>query len=82
MKKAKDYQASFLAGLECAGCLKTPSELSEYVTAAEECEYESAELYVLENEGTLNRQTGQFACTDCYIKAGQPSKTYPERWTA
>ena len=37
----------------CAKCEKTPSEISEYVTAAAMDGYATAEDYVRENEGTL-----------------------------
>jgi hypothetical protein len=34
--------------------------------------------YVIENEGTYNRNNGHFLCDTCYIKAGQPSS--PRGW--
>jgi hypothetical protein len=36
--------------------------------------------WIYENEGTLNTSNGHFLCTDCYIKAGQPSS--PNGWRA
>jgi hypothetical protein len=66
--------------LVCIGCGKTPSELPEYVDAAR-VEGMSPELYVWEEEGTLNRENGHFACDSCYIKMGQPSRR-DGRWVA
>jgi hypothetical protein len=36
--------------------------------------------FVWREEGTLNRETGHFLCTSCYIKAGMPSS--PRGWVA
>lgn len=63
----------------CTGCNKTADELPEYIAGAEEAEI-TVEQYVREEEGTYNPENGHFLCTDCYIKAGMPSKPYPERW--
>lgn len=61
----------------CVGCNKKPVDLSEFIEYAEveEC---TADEFVWENEGTLNRDNGHFLCTDCYIKAGMPSS--PTGW--
>lgn len=59
-------------------CGRKPSELDEYVDAAKEEGYISAAAYVMDNEGTLNRENGHFLCTTCYIKAGMPSS--PQGW--
>lgn len=62
---------------KCIGCGKTPKEISEY------CGHKlSPEQYVFEEEGTYNDATGQFACTECYIKMGCPSKDVPDKWVA
>jgi hypothetical protein len=70
--------------LSCAGCHKTPSELQEYIDAAKpECSGEenmTPDEYVWQEEGTLNRESGHFLCTDCYVKAGCPSS--PRGWVA
>lgn len=36
--------------------------------------YPTPEQYVIYNEGTYNPATGHFLCTDCYIKAGMPTR--------
>lgn len=64
--------------LICVGCNKTPSELSCYTYMLEDGE--TADEFVWENEGTLNRENGHFLCDDCYIKAGMPSS--PTGWRA
>lgn len=63
----------------CIGCRKEPHEIAEYVEAAadEGC---TPERYVQTEEGTLNRENGHFACTECYIGMGMPSS--PEGWIA
>lgn len=63
--------------LLCAGCQKTPSEIEEYIEDAL-VEGMSEDDYVWEEEGTLNRNTGKFLCTHCYIQAGMP--TAPGGW--
>lgn len=45
--------------IQCKCCKKTPSEISEYVSAAKECEC-TPEEYVVQEEGTYNPQTGKF----------------------
>lgn len=70
--------------LICNGCGKSPSEIDEYVSAANERHSGVADMtpdeYVWQEEGTLNRESGHFLCTDCYVKAGMPSS--PRGWTA
>lgn len=67
--------------LRCFRCKKTPSELSEYVAAVEGTD-ETPEEYVEREEGTLNLETGEFACTACYIAIGQPANPFPSPpWT-
>lgn len=68
----------------CLGCKRKPNEIQEYIDAASpECyggEGVTPEGYVWKEEGTLNLENGHFLCTDCYIKAGQPSS--PRGWVA
>lgn len=66
----------------CNGCGKTAAEIPEYTPAftGEEGRLADPEAYVWAEEGTLNRENGHFLCTECYIKAGQPSS--PSGWTA
>lgn len=65
----------------CIGCKKTPSQIVEYVEIAKE-EGCTPDGYVRNEEGTYNKANGHFLCTDCYIKAGMPSKPYPDQWVA
>lgn len=69
--------------LQCVGCHKLPSDLPEYAEAAA-VEGMTPYEYVWAEEGTLNRRTGYFLCTQCYIEAGCPSSnggwTVPEGW--
>ena len=67
-----------LARLHCAGCHKTPEEIDEYQPDYTGQEGDPRE-YVWFEEGTLNRETGQFLCTICYVRAGMPSG--PHGWT-
>lgn len=70
--------------LYCFRCLRSPSEINEYVEAAKEDNVGypdvTPEQYVWREEGTLNRKTGHFLCTECYIDAGMPSA--PGGWVA
>jgi len=66
--------------LLCVGCNKTPQEISEYVEAAEQDGFDSADAYVRSEEGTLNTRNGHFLCTECYVNAGCPSS--PQGWVA
>jgi hypothetical protein len=69
------------ADLKCFKCGKAPEELDEYVDEAKYLNATdpdakgrwTAGLYVMAEEGTLNQHTGEFACTDCYIKIGMPA---------
>ncbi len=65
----------------CIGCNKKPEEIEEYVEAAAEEEM-TPDDYVAQEEGTYNRHNGHFLCTHCYIKAGQPSRPFPDKWVA
>lgn len=80
--------------LVCIGCGKKPEDIAEYVELAcvtkedydeliagpRERLVEAAREACYENEGTLNTCTGDFTCTDCYIKLGTPS--HPNGWVA
>ena len=70
----------------CIGCGKIPEQLQEYIEMAL-CESTpdkplTPTQYVQQEEGTYNRENGHFACTSCYIKMGQPSRPFPDRWVA
>lgn len=58
--------------LRCFRCKRVPSEIPEYVEAAS-AEDTTPEQYVRAEEGTLNRATGHFCCTECYIAIGMPT---------
>lgn len=64
--------------LRCVGCGHRPDEIDEYVEAADEHAL-PVDAYVWSQEGTLDRETGRFACTACYVKMGMPSG--PFGWT-
>jgi hypothetical protein len=63
----------------CMGCKKRPEEIPEY-TDREIIAGMTPDDYVQREEGTYNPENGHFLCTECYIKAGQPSRPYPRRW--
>lgn len=66
----------------CTGCNKHPDQIDEYIEAGKENE-KLPDQYVMEEEGTYNKNNGHFLCTDCYIKAGMPSNPYPQKnWVA
>ena len=65
--------------LVCFRCLRHPSQIPTYVLSGETDGITAAE-YVRREEGTLNVETGHFACDDCYIAIGMP--TSPRGWTA
>lgn len=60
----------------CIGCNREPQEINEYVRFAAE-EGLTPDEFVRRSEGTLNRFTGHFWCTACYIEAGQPMGVAP-----
>ena len=53
--------------LMCVDCGKKPEEIAEYVLFAEDAEMTPSE-YVMQEEGTLNRENGHFLCTDDFLK--------------
>ncbi len=57
--------------IRCRECGKTPSEIGEYVEAAEDNGM-TPDDYVREEEGTFDPRTGRFYCTKCYIAVGMP----------
>jgi len=58
----------------CPYCNRKPSEIPEYVDAANENEMSPHE-YVRMDEGTYHPLTDLFCCTNCYIKVGMPLNT-------
>ncbi len=63
----------------CVDCKKTPDQLPEFVSLANE-EGITPDDYVRREEGTYNRANGHFTCTDCYMKRGCPTR--PNGWKA
>lgn len=57
--------------LTCANCGKHPEDIPEYQMMAKGEDLTPTE-FVRQEEGTLNKATGLFWCTECYIKLGQP----------
>lgn len=60
-----------MSAIKCKICGKKPEEISEYIEAAKDCNITPSE-YVEQEEGTFNRYTGKFYCTECYVKIGMP----------
>ena len=60
--------------IQCKVCRKQPHELEEYIEMGQ-AEGMSPEEFVSKEEGTYNRETGMFYCTDCYTKIGMPLGT-------
>ena len=65
--------------LTCFRCGRSPSEIAGYREFAAD-DGMTPDDWVWEEEGTLNRVTGHFACDGCYIAVGMP--TAPCGWTA
>lgn len=57
--------------IRCSICREQPSEISEYIYAAEE-EGITPEEYVVQQEGTYNPEYNTFYCTECYCNIGMP----------
>ena len=57
--------------LHCKRCGRPPAAIGEYIDAAE-ANQTTPEDYLLDEEGTLDRSTGEFWCTECYIAIGMP----------
>lgn len=66
--------------MSCGKCGKAPGDIEEYVIFGG-FEDMSAEDFCWDNEGTLDRRTGRFLCTNCYIAVGMPTLPGPG-WTA
>ena len=60
--------------IRCRRCKRTPEEIPEYIGCAAENDCTPDE-YVEREEGTFNRATGEFWCTECYIARGMPLGT-------
>lgn len=63
--------------LHCGLCCRVPATIPGIPDYAAN-EGLTPDEYVWREEGTLNRDTGQFACDGCYIKLGMPSG--PNGW--
>lgn len=63
-------------------CGQMPDQIDEFRELADE-EGITPDEFVWREEGTLDRRTGQFLCTRCYLALGQPSVDVRKgRWTA
>lgn len=58
--------------MRCFRCGRAPDEIDEYVDAAP-MYGTTPEAYVREHEGTYNKESHLFACTECYSALGSPS---------
>ena len=65
--------------LICAYCERTPEQIGEYIDAAADSEM-TPDSYVRAEEGTYNALYSTFACTDCYVTLGMPTR--PRGWRA
>lgn len=65
----------------CYRCGRTPEQIGEYRAMAEGTGL-SATAWMVAEEGTYNPSTDHFACTRCYIQAGQPVRDDGKRWVA
>ena len=64
--------------MHCKICGRHPSEIEEYAEMVMSEGFPGildAEQAVRQEEGTYNRETELFFCTDCYIKIGMPLGT-------
>lgn len=59
--------------MKCTGCGKRPHELTEYYELAVSEGLAGPEEAVIREEGTYDPVTGNFCCTDCYIRIGMPT---------
>lgn len=55
----------------CFRCRKTPQETHGSFAEPEQ----TAEEYVIEEEGTFNTENGHYACDECYIAIGMPTRS-------
>lgn len=74
LRKAIDKAMQNELFIVCFKCGKRPEDLEEYVDAFEANGdyYESPNDYVIQEEGTFNKATNTFCCTDCYVAIGMP----------
>lgn len=59
----------------CKVCGKAPHEILEYIQGAVDEGIATPAEYVRQEEGTFNRETELFYCTECYIRIGMPLGT-------
>lgn len=59
--------------MKCEFCLRKPSEIEDYIVAADECDLSPNE-YVKKEEGSYNRSTKTFCCPTCYSKMCRAGK--------
>jgi hypothetical protein len=64
--------------LRCIRCRRQPMQIPEYMEMAESGGWGSPDDFVRADEGTLDFQTGLFACTVCYVQMGAPTAGPPK----
>ena len=57
--------------MECKICGLPPNEIQEYIDGGKDYKCTPHE-YVIQEEGTYNRFTELFYCTECYVRIGMP----------
>lgn len=57
--------------MKCMVCKKEPHEIEEYRDISK-IEKTTPEKFIIENEGTYNKDLDIFCCTDCYFEIGMP----------
>lgn len=67
--------------IRCMRCRREPHEIPEYVEMGNVEKMTPVE-FVKQEEGTYNPKDGAFACTECYLAMGAPSRRAPKRWIA
>lgn len=56
--------------LECARCGQPPEETHGWIAHEQDM---TADQYVWEEEGTLDRATGKYLCDYCFFAVGMPT---------
>lgn len=64
-----------MSEVQCVRCKRTPEDIPEYREGEfwDEGDFESPTDFVIQEEGTYNPVSRQFACTECYIAMGMPA---------
>ena len=57
--------------MKCKLCKREPNQINEYVECSKLLSI-TPEEYIEKEEGTFNKETQEFYCTECYIMMGMP----------